>query len=134
MGKTNACRRGGALSNEQTHSGTTVTTSKAVSHLVSPRDHEQSAVRGVMPAICIVVENAPVPPDRRVWREARALTEAGYRVSVISPKALGFSASHETLDGVEIYRHRTWEARRRLGYLIEYPWALICEFLLALKI
>ena len=37
-------------------------------------------------AVCIVVENLPVPLDRRVWREACALRSAGYRVSVICPK------------------------------------------------
>ncbi len=37
-------------------------------------------------AICIVVENLPVPADRRVWSEACALRDAGYTVSVICPK------------------------------------------------
>jgi glycosyltransferase involved in cell wall biosynthesis len=31
------------------------------------------------------VQNMPVPNDRRVWREARALRDAGHRVVVISP-------------------------------------------------
>jgi glycosyltransferase involved in cell wall biosynthesis len=84
--------------------------------------------------VCIIVENLPVPFDRRVWQEARALTEAGYRVSVICPKARGFEASRETLEGIEIYRHRLWEASRPLGYLLEYAWALLAEFYLALKI
>src|SRR5258707_13499075 len=37
-------------------------------------------------SVCIVVENLPVPVDRRVWCEARALRDAGYIVSVICPK------------------------------------------------
>jgi glycosyltransferase involved in cell wall biosynthesis len=88
----------------------------------------------VKPAVCILLENYPAPFDRRVWQESRALTEAGYRVSIISPKALGLNASYEKIDGIEIYRHRTWEAKRPLGYLVEYVWALLCEFILALKI
>ena len=84
--------------------------------------------------MCIIVENLPVPFDRRVWQEARALTEAGYRVSVICPKARGFEASREMLEGIEIYRHRLWEASGPLGYLLEYAWALVAEFYLALKI
>ena len=44
-------------------------------------------------AVLIIVENLPVPFDRRVWQEARALTEAGYRVSVICPKGEGFEQS-----------------------------------------
>ena len=84
--------------------------------------------------MCIIVENLPVPFDRRVWQEACALAEAGYRVSVICPKARGFEATRETLEGIEIYRHRLWEASGPLGYLLEYAWALVAEFYLALKV
>lgn len=86
-------------------------------------------------AVCIVVENLPVPLDRRVWQEAKALTDAGYNVSVVCPKGLGCELSHETLDGVEIYRHRACESSgTRLGYLLEYVWALVLEFLLVLRV
>jgi len=85
-------------------------------------------------AVLIIVENLPVPFDRRVWQEACALAEAGYRVSVICPKGRGFEASRETREGIEIYRHRLWEASGPLGYLLEYGWALLAEFLLALRI
>jgi glycosyltransferase involved in cell wall biosynthesis len=86
------------------------------------------------PAVCIIVENLPVPIDRRVWQEARTLREAGYRVSVICPKGSGFPKSRETLEGIEIYRHSLWEASGPLGYLVEYSWALAAQFLLALRI
>jgi glycosyltransferase involved in cell wall biosynthesis len=85
-------------------------------------------------AVCIIVENLPVPLDRRVWKEACALRDAGYRVSVICPKGKGHTTSYETLDGIEIYRHKTWEASRKLEYFLEYGWALIAEFLLALRV
>lgn len=85
-------------------------------------------------AVCIVVENLPVPLDRRVWKEARALTDAGYQVSVICPKGKGFAASYERLEGIEIYRHRSWEASGALGYLLEYSWALLAELYLTLKV
>src|SRR5215813_4143782 len=85
-------------------------------------------------AVCIIVENSPVPPDRRVWREAVALSNAGYQVSIISPKGPGFSRSHEIIDGIEIYRHRTWEASGPNGYALEYGWSLVVEFLLAVRI
>jgi glycosyltransferase involved in cell wall biosynthesis len=85
-------------------------------------------------AICIVVENLPVPLDRRVWREACALRDAGYRVSVICPKGEGFSEAYEALEGIEIYRHRAFEASSAPGYLLEYGWALAAEFLLTLKV
>src|SRR5439155_972483 len=38
------------------------------------------------PAVLIVVENLPVPLDRRVWQESCALREAGYEVAVICPE------------------------------------------------
>ncbi len=85
-------------------------------------------------AVCMIVENLPVPADRRVWQEARALSEAGYRVSVICPEGRGFERPRETLDGIEIYRHRIWEASGTVAYLIEYGWALTAEFALALRI
>lgn len=86
------------------------------------------------PAVCIIVENNPAPFDRRVWQEACALRDAGYRVSVISPKGVGANAGRETVDGVEIYRHRMWEADSPSGYFWEYLGAVVCEFWLALKI
>lgn len=86
-------------------------------------------------AVCIVVENLPVPLDRRVWKEACALRDAGYRVSVICPKGKEvFTAGYEVLDGIEIYRHRIWEASSMSGYLLEYGVAFAAEFLLTLRV
>lgn len=86
-------------------------------------------------AVCIVVENLPVPLDRRVWKEACALRDAGYRVSVICPKGKTLHrASHEILDGIDIYRHRHWEASTASGYILEYGAALVFEFWLTLKV
>jgi glycosyltransferase involved in cell wall biosynthesis len=86
-------------------------------------------------AVCIIVENLPVPLDGRVWREARALRDAGYLVSVICPKGKdSCAASYENLEGIHIYRHRAWEASSALGYLMEYAWALAAEFYLAIKV
>ena len=55
--------------------------------------------------ILIVVQNLPVPLDRRVWLEATTLQEAGYEVSVISPMGRGWVEPYEVIDGVHIYRH-----------------------------
>ncbi len=85
--------------------------------------------------ILMIVENLPVPFDRRVWNEATALVGAGYDVSVICPVGPGSSAGYEILDGVHIYRHPPLpEASRTGGYLIEYTCALFWEFLLAWKV
>lgn len=86
-------------------------------------------------SVCIVVENLPVPIDRRVWCEAQALRDAGYIVSVICPMGkLRFTEPYELLDGVHIYRHRAWEAKSLLGYLLEYTFALTAELYLTLKV
>ncbi|WP_298438206.1 glycosyltransferase family 4 protein [uncultured Jannaschia sp.] len=55
--------------------------------------------------VLIVVENLPVPLDRRVWLEATSLRAAGYEVSVICPTGRGWDAPREVIDGVHIYRH-----------------------------
>lgn len=55
--------------------------------------------------VLIVVENLPVPLDRRVWLEATTLTDAGYAVSVICPMGRGWDKPFEVIDGVHIWRH-----------------------------
>ena len=55
--------------------------------------------------VLIVVENLPVPLDRRVWLEATTLTEAGYKVSVICPQGRGWMLPFEEIQGVSIYRY-----------------------------
>ena len=85
--------------------------------------------------ILIVVENLPVPFDRRVWQEANTLKETGAEVSIICPKMMGYTASHENLNGIDIFRHPLpLEARGAMGYLVEYTVALFWEFYLSWKI
>ena len=85
-------------------------------------------------SVLMIVENLPVPPDRRVWQEACALRNAGYKVSVICPKGFGFESNHETMEGIEIFRHPLYEGSSPPGYLLEYVLALVAEFALALRI
>ena len=85
--------------------------------------------------VLIIVENLPVPLDRRVWSEATTLVQAGYEVSVICPVGDGATETYAELDGVRIYRHPLpLEARGVLGYLAEYASALYHEFRLSLKV
>ncbi len=86
------------------------------------------------PAILILVENLPVPLDRRVWQECCALRDAGYEVVVICPRMRGYVTPYECLDGIHIYRHWiTGEAAGVLGFLGEYASALWGEWWLAWK-
>jgi glycosyltransferase involved in cell wall biosynthesis len=78
--------------------------------------------------ILIIVENLPVPFDGRVWKEAHALHQHGYEVSVLSPRGRGFRKTHEILEGVHIYRHpMPPEGNTPLGYLVEYTAALFWQ-------
>ncbi len=78
--------------------------------------------------VLIVVENLPVPPDRRVWQEALTLKEAGYEVTVISPRRADTRAFHEVIEGVHIYRHPLPEAKGgALSYMLEYACALTAQ-------
>lgn len=87
-----------------------------------------------MKSVLIIVENLPVPFDRRVWLEATALRQAGYEVTVICPKGKGHVADHEVIDGVVVYRHDLPpETGSKLDYLREYAAALAHEFRLALR-
>ena len=86
------------------------------------------------PCILIIVENLPVPLDRRVWQESCALRDAGYEVVVICPRMRGFTAPEENLEGIQIYRH--WiseEAGGVVGFFGEYGSALWGEWWLAWK-
>ena len=94
-----------------------------------------SGNHGRRPTILIVVENLPVPLDRRVWQESCALRDAGYDVIVICPKMRGYTLGEEILDGIQIYRH--WiseEAGGFVGFFREYASALWGEWRLAWKV
>jgi len=85
--------------------------------------------------VLIIVENLPVPFDRRVWQEANTLKDSGMKVSIICPKMKGFTKSYECINGIEIYRHYlAVEASGALGYFFEYSSAIFWEFFLSLKI
>ena len=85
--------------------------------------------------VLIVVENLPVPFDRRVWAEATTLRSAGYEVSIICPRGRGYEAPEETLEGIHIYRHPLpIEAHGALAYFLEYAVALFWQFWLSVKI
>ena len=84
--------------------------------------------------VLILVENLPVPFDRRVWQEACALRDAGHEVTVICPQMRGYTLPEEVLEGIQIYRH--WisgEAGSLGGFITEYASALWGELTCAFK-
>jgi glycosyltransferase involved in cell wall biosynthesis len=85
--------------------------------------------------VLYVLQNLPVPFDRRAWLQATTLAKNGYEVSVVCPKARGFNLSREQREGVEIYRY--WspiEAQAKLAFIAEFIWCFAATFLLSLRI
>ena len=103
----------------------------ATPNLEALRDSQPLKGRRVL----IIVENLPLPFDRRAWHESLTLTAAGAQVAVICPTGKGYEATYEEIDGVHIYRHALpVDAKGAAGYLLEYGAALFHEMRLALKI
>jgi glycosyltransferase involved in cell wall biosynthesis len=92
-----------------------------------------AATRLVKPRrVLLVVENLPVPYDRRVWQEALSLKAAGFEVSVISPASKRHPKLREFLEGIQIYRYPMLiEGKGYLGLIVEYLWSFICIFTLS---
>jgi glycosyltransferase involved in cell wall biosynthesis len=73
----------------------------------------------------LISENAPVPGDRRVWNQSRALVEAGWSVGVICAAADDREEPRaETIDGVEINRYPLRPATGGPDYGREYAQAV----------
>jgi len=69
----------------------------------------------------ILVENLPVPLDRRTWDEALSLRAAGWEVAVIGPRGAGdMRRLRDRIDGIAIYRYPQRAASGLAGYLVEY--------------
>ncbi|KQW48844.1 glycosyl transferase family 1 [Nocardioides sp. Root1257] len=73
--------------------------------------------------VLVIVQNLPVPLDRRVWLECLALRDAGYDVSVICPKGPGDPA-RQVIDGIHVYKYRPApQASGVLGYAVEFGYS-----------
>ena len=84
--------------------------------------------------ILVVVQNLPVPLDRRVWLECQALIAAGYDVSVICPKGPG-DPSRQTIDGIEIFKYKPApQAEGLSGYAVEFAYSWVRTALLSLAV
>jgi len=84
--------------------------------------------------VLIIVQNLPVPFDRRVWQEATSLQRAGFGVAVICPKKKMYTKAFEQLEGVDIYRYPLiYEADGGVaGYFVEFVYCWLASFALAL--
>jgi glycosyltransferase involved in cell wall biosynthesis len=85
--------------------------------------------------VLIIVENLPVPFDRRVWMEATTLRDAGYQVSIVCPTGKDYHKAYEEIEGIYVYRHTLPpEESSVVGYLREYSSALWSEWKLARRV
>jgi len=83
--------------------------------------------------VLIIVQNLPVPFDRRVWLECQALRTAGYEVSVVCPKGPG-DPSFEVVQDVALYKYRPYiGSGGGLGYLLEYAHSFAATAALVLR-
>jgi glycosyltransferase involved in cell wall biosynthesis len=78
------------------------------------------------PRTLLVVENAPVPRDRRVWQEAESLRQAGWDVTVVAPQSpRSQRPREERIDEIAV---RRFPLERALGgaagWLREYAQAI----------
>ncbi|MBA2390847.1 MAG: glycosyltransferase family 4 protein [Geodermatophilaceae bacterium] len=84
--------------------------------------------------VLIIVQNLPVPLDRRVWLECLALRSAGYAVSVICPKGPE-DPSYEELEGVHIYKYKPAPpSDGPLTYLWEFLYSWMRTAALSLRV
>ncbi len=86
-----------------------------------------------MTRVLIIVQNLPVPFDRRVWLECRALLSDGYQVAVICPKGKG-DPSFQVIDGAELYKYRPYApGRSKASFVTEYAYSFAATTWLTLK-
>jgi asparagine synthase (glutamine-hydrolysing) len=85
------------------------------------------------PSVLVIVQNLPVPFDRRVWLECLALRDAGFEVAVVCPKGCSDPA-YEQRDGIHIYKYAPApEAHGMLGFVSEFAYSFLATLRLAVK-
>jgi len=92
-------------------------------------------MKGYAGKVLIIVQNLPVPFDRRVWLEAKTLRDQGLKVSVICPTSKEFPLKYERIDGISVYRYKMpVEAEGVMSYFFEFAYAWLATAMLSLKV
>jgi glycosyltransferase involved in cell wall biosynthesis len=85
------------------------------------------------PRVLIIVQNLPVPFDRRVWLECQALTASGYDVTVICPKGKG-DPGYQVLEGVTLFKYSPYApGGSAMGFVLEYAYSFLATARLVLR-
>jgi glycosyltransferase involved in cell wall biosynthesis len=83
--------------------------------------------------VLIIVQNLPVPFDRRVWLECQALVKAGYQVAVVCPKGKG-DPGYEVIDTVELYKYRPYApGGSKASFIAEYIYSFLATAWMTLR-
>jgi glycosyltransferase involved in cell wall biosynthesis len=83
--------------------------------------------------VLIIVQNLPVPFDRRVWLEACALRDAGFQVTVVCPKAPG-DPSFQVHEGIRIRKYGPPPPTSgALSYAWEFAYCWVRTFVLVVR-
>ena len=86
-----------------------------------------------MTRVLIIVQNLPVPFDRRVWLECQALIADGYQVAVVCPKGEG-DPPYQVIDTVELYKYRPYApGGSKISFITEYAYSFIATAWLTFK-
>ncbi|MFC5729986.1 MULTISPECIES: glycosyltransferase family 4 protein [Nocardioides] len=76
--------------------------------------------------VLILVQNLPVPFDRRVWLEAQTLRDHGYDVTVVCPTGHGTGRGRQVLDGVTVLAYPPYApGGGAAGFVLEYAWSFL---------
>jgi glycosyltransferase involved in cell wall biosynthesis len=85
------------------------------------------------PRVLIIVQNLPVPFDRRVWLECQSLVGAGYDVTVVCPRGAD-SLPYQVIEGVEIHTYPGYApGGAKLGFALEYAYSFLATARLAAR-
>jgi hypothetical protein len=80
--------------------------------------------------VLIIVQNLPVPFDRRVWLECEALISDGHQVAVVCPKGHGDPAH----DVINLYKYRPYApGGSKVSFITEYAYSFLATAWLTLK-
>jgi len=83
--------------------------------------------------VLIIVQNLPVPFDRRVWLECKALVSVDHQVTVVCPKGDGDPA-YQVVDGVQLYKYKPYApGGSKVGFINEYAYSFLATAWLTLK-
>ncbi len=84
------------------------------------------------PRILIIVQNLPVPFDRRVWLECRTLTDAGFDVTVVCPRGRD-SRPFQVIEDVAIHTYPPYApGGAKVGFVLEYAYSFLATARLSL--